>query len=391
MISMLRQSKLFLSRLKVALHHSGSSGTTSPFRLLSQGLPYYTNRQGYARDPLTLFLSVNGRCDLRCRMCDIGNKNTDSQFYKNLAGDEGKDFPYERFKTLVDEVSSFKPYISITTTEPLLYKPMFEAVAYVKSKGMEMNITTGGLRISKRVDEILDSGLHKLSVSIDGPPAIHDEMRGLPGSYDRIMDGVRLLIEKKKTRGLKRPYIYFTAFVADTNYAHLVELVEGLPLEDLERVNIKLMVFLTESVAQKHNDIYGEKYPATAACVPDNFAADSMDLAVLREQAREIRERFGDKVTLHFESEGNEMDTYFNHPEEFMDSTRCVFPWFISQITNDGDLITNTRCFNVKFGNIMDRSFADVWNGPDFRQFRRDLQKHGRFPGCSRCDGVPYR
>jgi len=388
---MLQQAKTALKRIKVSRHHSGSSGVTPISKLLWQGLPYYLNRRGFARNPLTVFISVNGRCNLRCRLCDIGNKTDVSQFHKNLAGETGQDFPIERLKTLLDEISTFKPYIGVTTTEPLLYKPMWDAVRHAKSRGMEMNITTGGLTIDTHVDEILDSGLHKISVSIDGPPAIHNEMRAVPGAYERIMKGLNQLIEKKKSKGLKYPYIYITTFVADTNNQHLVELMSGLPLDGIEHINIKMMLFLTKEVMNNHNSQFGEKYPATVSCMPDDFFADKIDLDILIDQVREIEKRYKDKLTLHFEADKSQIDRYLNSPTEFMDSTKCVFPWYLSQITNEGDLITVTRCFNVKFGNIMEKPFSQVWNGQKFREFRMDLQKHGRFPGCSRCDGLVYR
>lgn len=390
---MFGQIPLLLKRLVTTRHHAGSGSNNSIPRLMRQGLPYYLNRRGGAYWPMTLFVSINGRCNLKCRMCDVGQGKTDSMFYKNLAGDgeTALDFPIERFRTLVDEVRGFKPYIGITTTEPMLYQPMFEAVEYARSQGLEMNITSNGTLVEKRAEEIVDSGLHRLSVSLDGPPDLHDEMRGVPGTYERAVRGLRAVYELREKRGLKRPELLVNSFICDANHHRLLEFIEGLPLDILDLVNVKLMVFATKELMARHNARFGDKYPSTEACVPDDFAVDKLDVGVLSEQAREVKARYGDKVALHFDVERERLERYFYQPTEFMDATKCVLPWFVAQILTNGQLVVLTRCYNLDLGNIMDKPFAEVWNGPKMRAFRKDLQKYGRFPGCARCDGVLYR
>jgi MoaA/NifB/PqqE/SkfB family radical SAM enzyme len=326
-------------------------------------------------------------------MCDIGQAKCDSMFYKNLTGNckNPLDFPFERFKTLIDEVRSFHPYIAITTTEPFLYPYIFDAIDYARSSGLLMNITTNGLLLEKRVDEILDSGLHRLSVSLDGPPRIHDEMRGVPGTYDKVINGLRMLDLKKKERGMQFPEVLINSFVCDTNHAYLLEFVESLPKDLISHVNIKLMVYSTKEITARHNSMFGHKYPATEACMPDDFAYNKFDIALLYQQTKEIAQRFKGLVALHFEPDFKKFERYFYRPSEFMDDTRCVLPWFVSQILTSGHVNVLTRCYNIDLGNIMEKPFAEVWNGDIMRQFRKDLQKYGRFPGCARCDGVLYR
>lgn len=380
--------QLLLRRLKTSIHHSGSDEGISAWKLIWNGLPYYLNRGGYARDPLTMFFTINGKCNLHCRMCDVGQQNKESMFYKNLKGAASQDFPYERFKSLIDEVRTFKPYIGITTTEPLLYPHIFDAVEYAGSRGMKVNITTNGTLVEKYLNEILDCGLHRISISIDGPAHVHDKMRGVPGTYEKVIKGINLLKEEKKRRGTLLPHVYIGSFICDTNYAHIVELIENLPLDIVERLNMKLMVFTTKEIVDGHNLVWGHKYPATVSCMPDDFRPENIDVDVLHRQLEEVKRRFGHFSNLYFKTDGAMLEKYFYRSREFLDVTRCILPWFVSQITASGDLIILTRCYNINLGNIMDKPFSEVWNGPKIREFRRDLQKHGRFPGCVRCEGM---
>lgn len=382
---------LLLKRLRTSKRHSGASDNIGLWKIVRQGIPYYLNRQGFALPPFTLFFTINGKCNLHCRMCDIGQKNKDSMFYQNLKGGGAHDFPIERFRSLMDEVKIFHPYIGITTTEPLLYPHIFDAVEYARSRGMNMNISTNGLLLEKYVREVIDSGLHRISVSLDGPAHIHDNMRGMPGLYDKVISGLRLLNEEKKKRGSKLPHVYIGTFICDTNHSHLLEFVENLPSEGIDNVNIKLMVFFTKEMALNHNRIFGNDLAATCSCMPNDFFAANLNVSRIVAQVKEIRRRFNNRCTFHFEPHKDKMEKYFFKPEEFMDSSRCVLPWFVAQINTKGDLLPLTRCYAATYGNIMDRPFLDVWNGQELRGFRRKLQKFGRFPGCARCDGVLYR
>lgn len=44
-------------------------------------------------------------------------------------------------------------------------------------------------------------------------------------------------------------------------------------------------------------------------------------------------------------------------------------------------------CMSLDMGNVFERPFLEVWNGPRFRAFRRLLRRRGRLPFCHRCPG----
>ena len=46
-------------------------------------LPYYYKKTGFAHSPTTIFIAINSVCNLKCEMCDFGQQNENSLFYKN--------------------------------------------------------------------------------------------------------------------------------------------------------------------------------------------------------------------------------------------------------------------------------------------------------------------
>lgn len=373
--------------------HVSAGTNAAPVRLLTQGLPYLFGRNGFSFLPLSLFFIINSRCNMKCQMCDVGRRYEDSMFYKNLVGpgaDGRGDFPIERFETLMDEVRAFHPFVSITSTEPLLYEPLPRAIRAAKSRGLGVNVTTNGLLLSRRHSELLASGLNRLTISLDGPADVHDRIRGVPGAFRTIEKGLIELIEQKRRTGNPRPAITINTVITNLNAGTLGLLLEALPLADLEQVTFALMSFCHQELADRHNALWGGKYPASRTCLEGDTDPSRVDVPSLKAELDAIRAKYPDKVHFFFENTTRFLEKYFHRPDEFMDFRPCLFPWFTAQITASGDLIGVTRCYPRTFGNILDRPFLDVWNGAEMRAFRKDLRKHRRFPACTRCEGVLY-
>jgi len=373
--------------------HVSAGANATPLRLAVQGLPYLLGVNGYSFPPLSLFFIINSRCNMKCQMCDVGRNYKESMFYKNLvgSGDKGRgDFPIERFESLMDEVKSFHPFISITSTEPLLYEALPRAIAAAKSRALAVNVTTNGLLLSLRYLELLDAGLDRLTVSIDGPPNIHDRIRGVPGAFRKIHGGLLDLIEQKKRKSIVKPSITINTVITNLNSGSLKRLLENLPLTDVDQVNFALMSFCHQELADRHNEQWGNKYPASRTCLEGDTDPAKIDVQLLHEELREIEVKHRGKVHFFFRNTPRFLEKYFHHPDEFMDFRPCLFPWFTAQVTASGDLIGVTRCYPRSFGSIIDRPFKEVWNGVEMREFRNELRKHRRFPACTRCEGVLY-
>ena len=384
------QLKKFYKRFLEIQAHQSAGPNATPWRLVWNALPYLFLRNGYSFPPLSLFFIINSRCNFKCQMCDVGQNYPDSMFYKNLIGKDKGDYPVDAFKRLIDEVKSFRPYISITSTEPLLYKPLPEIIEYVIASGLKINVLTNGYLLEKRAEQLVDSGLYSLNVSIDGPPEIHNKLRGISDAHQRAVAGIMRVVELKKKKGTQYPHIGINSTITDLTAPHMVDMLKSLPMEHLVKVSFMTMVFLHQELADKHNKLFGDKYYATQTCLAGGADPFKVDVDRLVEQSRLVKKMYPEKVFLYYQPDKEELERYFYHPEEFMDNTKCVFPWFSAQILSNGDMVGLTRCFPTSFGNVTKNSFKEVWLGDKIRDFRKDLQKHGRFPACTRCEGVLY-
>ena len=88
--------------------------------------------------------------------------------------------------------------IKSTGGEPLLHPDFIRIVDLIKEKGLGLTIETNGTLMTESLAHYLKekSTLGHISVSLDGAcAATHDPFRGVKGSFDKAVQGIRYLAE----------------------------------------------------------------------------------------------------------------------------------------------------------------------------------------------------
>ena len=149
-------------------------------RALPEGVP-----------PLTsLYLYISGSCNLACRHCWI-----EPDFRPDARNGRFLEFEYLR-----KAVTEAKPLglrsVKLTGGEPMLHPRFREIVEWLDSEGMPIIIETNGTLVDDEMARFLKSrpAMNFISVSLDGARAeTHEELRGVPGSYERAVGGIKAL------------------------------------------------------------------------------------------------------------------------------------------------------------------------------------------------------
>jgi heme b synthase len=108
------------------------------------------------------------------------------------------EFSTEECLRLLDDVRSFaRPIVILTGGEPLSRRDIFEIASYGTAKGLRMVLATNGTLLDGSTSRRLrDSGIQRVSISIDGATAeSHDRFRGVEGSFAGALRGIGLLRE----------------------------------------------------------------------------------------------------------------------------------------------------------------------------------------------------
>ena len=137
-------------------------------------------RPSYGGYPANVGLNLTRRCNLKCKMC-MQNRNIDSPKSDAPWFDAGQEMPLEHWLKLVDELATFRPWVSVTGGEPLLYSGFKELIKRAKEKRLPVDLTTNGLLLENVADLLVRLGLEIVYISVDGPEEVHEEIRGLKG------------------------------------------------------------------------------------------------------------------------------------------------------------------------------------------------------------------
>ena len=133
---------------------------------------------------------VTTRCNYACGFC---------AYDRRLDGARGDVDAAEaaRFGALLARWSSARGervLLSWLGGEPLLWRPVWALSATLAEAGLAISATTNGSTLQRPdVRAALIAHFAELTVSVDGPAALHDRLRGRTGAWARVRDGVRAL------------------------------------------------------------------------------------------------------------------------------------------------------------------------------------------------------
>jgi radical SAM protein with 4Fe4S-binding SPASM domain len=86
--------------------------------------------------------------------------------------------------------------ITLSGGEPLMRPDWPLLGRAIRAAGIGLEMITNGLCAEAQADAIAKAGFFGVTFSVDGPAAVHDELRGVPGAFQRLMLGAQALKER---------------------------------------------------------------------------------------------------------------------------------------------------------------------------------------------------
>lgn len=130
-----------------------------------------------------LFWETTAACNLECIHC----RRLDVS--KELAND---DLTTDEAFKFIDDLTSFaRPILILSGGEPLYRPDIFDIAKYAVKKELKVALATNGTLVDEnKAKEIVDCGVERVSISIDGSNAeTHDNFRKIPGSFESAIRG----------------------------------------------------------------------------------------------------------------------------------------------------------------------------------------------------------
>jgi MoaA/NifB/PqqE/SkfB family radical SAM enzyme len=300
--------------------------------------------------PIMVLLPHN-RCNCRCVMCDIWKirrirEVTAEDLRPHLAG----------FRALKVQ------WVVLSGGEPLLHSDLWALCRLLRAEGLRVTLLTAGLDLDQYAS-LLCELVDDVIVSIDGPPAVHDAVRGIPGAFQRLERGVRLL---RHSRPEMR--VCGRCTVQKKNFGHLRSTVSAA-----RRLQLNSLSFLAADVTSTAFN-REEPLPAnrreTIALTPEELDALDHELdSLIRENCVDIDSGFVSERPEKLRRIADHFRAQLGLSQAI--APRCNAPWVSTVIEADG---TVRPCFfQPAIGNIQSSSLLEILNGEAAVRFRREL------------------
>ena len=318
------------------------------------------NDASFIRSLPILILNPHSHCNCRCVMCDIWRAGGTREL-----GIEDLERQTSDIETLGVRQVVF------SGGEPLMHSDLFALSDHVRKRGISTTVLTAGLlleenapSVARRTDAVI--------VSLDGPPQVHDQIRRVPGAFQRLAGGIKALYAERS--GFP---VGARCTVQRRNHALLRKTAEAA-----RDVGVQSISFLAADVTSTAFN----RPAGWSAARQSEVSLDEREAGELAEEIERLIEELPGyagfvletpeklrRIGLHFRAHLGQADPV---------SPRCNAPWVSAVVEADG---TVRPCFfHRAIGNTRRQTLAEVINGPLAVEFRRTLDV-SRDPVCRRC------
>jgi radical SAM protein with 4Fe4S-binding SPASM domain len=288
--------------------------------------------------PISISIEPTTSCNLRCPECPSGLRN-----FTRPTGMLSLDF----YKKIIEEID--KDTLSITfyfQGEPFLNPDFLSMIRIAAAKKMHVSTSTNAHFINDdSARQIVESGLDRLIISIDGTAQETYEQYRVGGNLKKVIDATEHLIHWKNKLQSKTPHLIFQFLVVKPNEHQI---------QDIETLGKRLKV---DEIRFKTAQIY-------------NYEQGNPLIPSIDKYSRYKRKKDGSYVLK------NKLPN------------QCWKMWHSTVITWDGKILP--CCFDKdakhQLGNLQSSPFKTIWESNEYNQFRASILKsRSQIDICQNC------
>jgi cyclic pyranopterin phosphate synthase len=137
-------------------------------------------------DPRLIYLSVTANCNLRCKGCRYGRDFMAAQ-----------QLPLQLVREVLEDSKACDfEIVRLYGGEPLVHKQIAEIVEYCTRLQLRTYLTTNGMLLKKKIDDLYAAGLRRISVGFYGVSEDYDRYVQRKDRFARLEEGIAHVRER---------------------------------------------------------------------------------------------------------------------------------------------------------------------------------------------------
>lgn len=310
--------------------------------------------------PRVVWIELTSKCPLDCVFCT-----------RKRERGAGEHMRFDLYESLIGQLKTPEIIRLNYSGESLHYPRLADAIRLARTTGATTELVTAlGSAPRRVIEDVVDAGLHRLSISLHTLDAARYTSIYGTGSVSAVRDRLDYLREYQARRGCDRPEIDFAFVATDDNLADL-----------------RAVAGYASAMGAKHLSVH----PVIRRSAPPSAFTRELD------PSGEPRADFCARIAREVEAarsaaEGLTIGVARPMPKpEMVNSgwiTTCEQnPWNTIHILADGSVVPCEAQDKTVLGNLRRQSLHDIWNGEPYLDLRRRYVDGSHGP-CRRC---PWR
>jgi radical SAM protein with 4Fe4S-binding SPASM domain len=318
-------------------------------------------------------MDVTNQCNLRCVMCYF----SDERVYKR----KREDISVADFIRTAEQVFPLCAHVSLSFgTEPLLHRQFGELLAITQRYCVpSVGITTNGLLLNENlINQMIQSGLHHIAISVDAATKQTYEKVRVGASFEKLLATIQALSDAKERLGSVIPRIQLNFVLMRSNIEELPSFVRlAHQLRACSVGTIHMVPY--ENTHTREESLWRHK----ALC--NRMLDEARSLAAEYQIEAFFPENFQDAPTLSLVTGNGRFYLGHLHEEEFAKAC-CQFPWHFIGIDPYGYVVPCGWWYAEEpMGNIRTESFEAIWNNERYRALRAEHLGGALRATCASC------
>ena len=296
----------------------------------------------YRKMPPFIIIDPIVKCNVDCPLCSIPPKTLPHY---------GSKLSFEDFQIIFEKIKDATNQIYFCHAgEPFLNKELLDMVKLVSDADMiSMVGTNGTLFNEKNIEKIFTSGLDFLQISFDGFSKETYEKYRVGANFEKVMEGIRQLAEKKKVLKSRKPFIELTFLINAYN-------IHEINAADQYFSSLGIRFRTKQTNLNVHRRLDGKTKEELSKWIPFNTRYSMYEMKT-------------DGTIVNKEPIRNKCAT-------------CLKP--VVNCKGEILLCCHDIYKTIDLGNIKDVNFKQMWNSPQYTKLREQAAKR-KLPLCKKC------
>jgi MoaA/NifB/PqqE/SkfB family radical SAM enzyme len=293
----------------------------------------------------------HNQCNCRCVMCDIWRIR------------EAKEIsPAD----LEQQLSSLRElgvrWVVLSGGEPQLNEKWSCLAQMLRLAGSRVTLLTAGLLLKSQA-QVITQSVDDVIVSLDGPPAVHNIIRRIPGAFEQMSEGVRALRQIRHEMPVRA-----RCTVQKANHGSLRAVVQSAKEIGLTSISF-LAADLTSSAFNRSEGWRPDRRDRVALVSEEVDALEVEVEQLIIEQRADLNSGFVVETADKLRRIVHHFRAHLGQAENL--APRCNAPWVSAVIEASGDV--RPCFFHPVFGNIHSQALLEIVNSPEALRFRSGL------------------